>query len=121
MKHIKLFSFLVLSQLFLSGSLFADYKERMKERLPEIISFKDAGSLGEGMDGLLHARGQTTSEIKDLIKNENADRKQFFSETAKRLGGSSQEVAQKFSKALRSKDKPGHWHRDASGTWTQKP
>ena len=37
-----------------SFSLHADFSDRMKNRLADVIAAKDSGSLGEGVDGFLH-------------------------------------------------------------------
>ncbi len=44
--------------LMFAGTSFgkSDLKDRMKERLPEVIAAKKAGTVGEGSDGLLYVR-----------------------------------------------------------------
>ena len=56
----------------------------MKARLPQIISAKSAGTIGEGVDGLLHLRVESDEATTDLINAENADRKEFISAMAEK-------------------------------------
>ncbi len=107
--------------LFATGSLvYAEYKDRMKDRRSEIGAAKDAGHLGEGSDGLLHPRGEVTDEIQKLIDGENADRRLYFSDTAAKRSISENQVAEEFASAIKDRDKKGHWQKDASGSWKQK-
>jgi|TARA_E500000331_G_C17220532_1_gene697884 uncharacterized protein YdbL (DUF1318 family) len=109
----------------LGNSVFADsnssdYGTRMKERLPAVIKAKEKGLVGEGTDGLLHIRKDATADIKKMVTGENNDRKQLFQTMASKTGGTSKEVATKFSKALVKKSKKGHWFRKSSGKWVQR-
>ena len=51
---------------------------------------------------------------------ENGDRKMLFKAMSSKTGGSVDEVANKFSKALVKKSKKGHWFRKSSGEWIQR-
>ena len=98
----------------------ADFGSRMKERLPEIVAAKDKGLIGEGTDGFIHVRDGESEKIKKLAIGENSDRKLLFKSMAKKTGGSTKEVASKFSKAVVKKSKKGHWFRKSSGKWIQR-
>lgn len=98
----------------------ADFGSRMKERLPEIVAAKDKGLIGEGTDGLIYIRDGESEEIKKLVTGENSDRELLFKSMAKKTGGSTKEVAAKFSKAVVKKSKKGHWFRKSSGKWIQR-
>ena len=51
----RLFSYLFFLFLF-TPLVWADYTDRMKARLPDVLYAKDAGTVGEGVDGFLHLR-----------------------------------------------------------------
>ena len=57
--------------------------------------------------------------VRLTIRGENSDRKLLFTSMAKKTGGSTKEVASKFSKAVVKKSKKGHWFRKSSGKWIQ--
>lgn len=93
----------------------------MKERLPDVISAKDAGSIGENIDGLLLLRdSSSSSKIKELVESENKDRVLLFKHLADKTGADENDVARKFSKAIASKAKKGHWFKNSSGSWVSK-
>ena len=93
----------------------------MKERLPEVIKAKGEGTVGEGVDGLLHLRADDASaELKKMVASENKDRNALFASIAKKTEGKTADVAAKFAKAMIGKGKKGHWFRSSKGTWKQK-
>lgn len=119
------FSFLIFSALsiLLVPLAQADdsFAKRMKARLPDVIEAKDAGAIGEGVDGLLHVRADdASSAVKEMVVAENTDRKSLFAALAKKTGGSVAAVAAKFAKAMVGKGNKGHWFRSSKGTWKQK-
>jgi len=105
---------------FFAGGLQADFSDSMKARLGDSVAAKDAGYIGEGVDGYVHLRASGNAVAKKLVDAENADRKQLFFSLAGKTGGTVQAVAEKFSKAVAEKAKPGHWFRKSSGTWIKK-
>tara|TARA_B100001769_G_scaffold30820_1_gene20213 strand:+ start:188 stop:469 length:282 start_codon:yes stop_codon:yes gene_type:complete len=93
----------------------------MKERLPEVIKAKGEGTVGEGVDGLLHIRAEEPSaELEKMVASENKDREALFANLAKKTKGSTAEAAKIFAKAMIGKGKKGHWFRSSKGTWKQK-
>ena len=120
MKKINQICLAFLSILTFSPFLLADYKDRMKERLPKIIEAKGTGLIGEGVDGFLHLRGKKEKTVVQLVTVENEDRKEFFKVTSKKLGSTTQEVAQKFSQVMKSRDEKSFWQKDSKGSWVQK-
>ena len=119
------FSLLLLTTLsfLLAPFVQADtsYATSMKERLPNVIKAKGAGTVGEGVDGLLHIRGDDAStELEKMVAAENKDRKALFANLAKKTEGSTAEAAKVFAKAMIGKGKKGHWFRSSKGTWKQK-
>ena len=118
----KYYIFLILSLVFsVSGNMaFADFASRMKERLPSLVQAKDQGKVGEGTDGFVYVRESDSEKIKKMVAAENEDRKMLFKAMSSKTGGSVDEVANKFSKALVKKSKKGHWFRKSSGEWIQR-
>ena len=105
---------------FFAGGLQADFSDSMKARLGDLVAAKDTGSIGEGVDGYVHLRDSGNAAARKLVDAENADRKKLFTSLAGKTGGTVQAVAEKFSKALAGKAKPGHWFRKSSGSWVKK-
>ena len=106
-----------------AGTAFADeasIKAGMKARLAKVTALKNAGSIGEGVDGLLHARSGLDADGTKLVADENAGRQAFFALKAKQTGGSVDAVAKAMAKGFVARGKPGHWFRDAKGKWRQK-
>ena len=116
--------YFLFASLFLgTGAAFADeatIKAGMKARLPKVLAAKDAGNVGEGADGLLHARGALSEDGAKLVAAENADRKAFFALKAKQTGGAPTDVAKAMAKGFLARGKSGHWFRDAKSKWRQK-
>jgi uncharacterized protein YdbL (DUF1318 family) len=115
----RFFSFFLIA-LVLLPSATADYSDRMKARLSEVVAAKDAGSVGEGVDGFLHLRQSTNQSSAKLVESENADRIQLFKDLARKTGGDVAAVARKFSQGIATKAKSGHWFKKSSGEWVQK-
>ena len=97
------------------------FASTMKERLPEVIKAKGEGTVGEGVDGLLHIRAEEASAaLKKMVASENKDREALFANLAKKTKGSTAEAAKIFAKAMIGKGKKGHWFRSSKGAWKQK-
>ena len=81
MNFVRRSLFLLSLAVFLSASLFGgsdDFVSGMKTRLPKVLVAKDAGTIGEGTDGLLHSREGGAAETQALVAAENKDRKALF-------------------------------------------
>ncbi len=109
-----------ITAFFVTSYSWANYSERMKERLTEVVAAKDAGTVGEGVDGFLHLREASNRSAAKLVDSENEDRKQLFKDLAVKTGGDVAAVARKFSQGIATKAKSGHWFKKASGQWVQK-
>jgi len=116
--------------LFLFASIFAgaatafadkaSILASMKARLEKVTALKDAGTVGEGVAGLLLARSGLDAEGTKLIAAQNADRKAFFALMAKQTPGSTPVVVKKWVRSMWEKSSKGHWFRDSKGKWKQK-
>ena len=99
----------------------SSFASTMKERLPEVLKAKGEGTVGEGVDGLLHIRAEEASaELEKMVASENKDREALFASLAKKTKGSTAEASKIFAKAMIRKGKKGHWFRSSKGTWKQK-
>ena len=116
--------FFLFATLFVgAGTAFADeagIKAGMKARLAKVTALKNAGTVGEGVDGLLHGRPGLDTNGSKLVSAENADRQAYFALKAKQTGGSANAVAKAMAKGFLARGKPGHWFRDAEGKWKKK-
>ena len=116
---ILLFSLFFLLVPFVQAD--SSFASTMKERLPEVIKAKGEGTVGEGVDGLLHIRAEEASaELEKMVASENKDREALFANLAKKTKGSTAEAAKIFAKAMIGKGKKGHWFRSSKGAWKQK-
>src|SRR6056300_237153 len=116
----KSFFCLLLLLVNFSYSAWGDVSDRMKARLSDVVAAKDAGTVGEGVDGYLHLRSSSNSTAHKLVAAENADRKELFQKLSAKTGGDVSAVARQFSESIASKAKSGHWFKKSSGTWVQK-
>jgi uncharacterized protein YdbL (DUF1318 family) len=116
----KSFICLLLLLVNFSYSAWGDVSDRMKARLSDVVAAKDAGTVGEGVDGYLHLRASSNSTAQKLVDAENADRKELFKKLSAKTGGDVSAVARQFSQSIASKAKSGHWFKKSSGTWVQK-
>lgn len=120
--HVSLLFFSALSFLLVPfAQADSSFATSMKERLSDVIKAKGEGTVGEGVDGLLHIRDDNASaQLEKMVGQENKDRKALFANVAKKTGGKTSDVAQKFAKAMVGKGKKGHWFSSSKGTWKKK-
>ncbi|MDG0963908.1 MAG: DUF1318 domain-containing protein [Opitutales bacterium] len=115
---LSFFLFSVLLATFVSAD--SNLTTRMKARLPDVLSAKNSGVIGEGLNGLLSVRDKATDSDKKLVADENKDRQAIFQLLAKKTGGDPGDVAKKFAKGIAAKAKKGHWFKNSSGSWVSK-
>jgi hypothetical protein len=94
-------------------------KARMANRLPEIMTLKDKGIIGENKQGYLQFVG-TAREKAELVQAENDDRKQVYQAIAKQQGTTVELVGQRRAQQIVEIARPGHWLQDANGNWYKK-
>ena len=84
----------------------SDARERRKARRAQVEQLVQAGSVTEGSDGFLVAKGELDAAKAALVKAENADRKIGYEAIAKANGKSVEEVSKQaaaINKARQSK------------------
>lgn len=116
-----LLSVLVFVLFFAStaGAAADDLKARMAARLPEIITLKDKGIIGEDKQGYLQFVG-AAREKAELVQAENADRKQVYQAIAQQQGTTVELVGVRRAQQIVEIAQPGHWLQDANGGWYKK-
>lgn len=100
-----------------------ELREQLKSRYADILQQKSDGKIGEtylGYLAVVRPEYAADAVIKNLIGQENADRKELYAEMAKQLKVSPEEVAARNAAREFEKAKPGQWLRYAAG-WKQKP
>jgi len=104
-------------------------KESLKNRFPGLKLFFDGGNIGETNKGLVEIRDEAALNLKDkaalrnLVKEENADRLSLYAEVAKALNieASQIERIQKiFAENWIKSAAPGWWIQNADGQWVKK-
>ncbi|NWH04914.1 YdbL family protein [Desulfobacter latus] len=110
---------IALSFIFCSAALADSIKERMKQRLPQIVDLKNKGIVGETNTGYL-GFVTTRKEKQDVVAAENEDRKTIYTRIAKQQNVSTQLVQKRRAAALFADATKGHYYQNKAGTWIKK-
>ena len=102
-----------------TSALAESIKDRMKQRLPEIVALKDKGVIGENNKGYLQFMG-AAKEKEDIVNAENADRKKVYEAIANQQGVAIEIVEKRRALQIAEIAKPGNWLQDEAGKWYQK-
>jgi uncharacterized protein len=87
----------------------------------DLATAKSQGLVGEGKDGYLgYVVRPPSSEVKSLVLDVNAKRKNIFSKTAKKNKLSPRQVAGRFYERAVGQTKSGHYYQSSSGGWVKK-
>jgi hypothetical protein len=104
-------------------------KDSMKQRFPSLKPFYDGGNIGENNGGFLEVRDDSGLSLKDkatlrdLVRDENADRTKLYGEVAKALNIDASQVGrvQKiFAQSWIGSAAPGWWVQKETGEWVKK-
>jgi len=94
---------------------------RIAERISEIDALKTAGLVGEDNKGYLAARGDLDNRQRQLMRDDNADRKIIYEAIASRVENSNAEaVGRQRARRIRESAAPGVWLQRPDGAWYQK-
>ena len=120
-KMIRKILICTLAFLFVSTgiALAGGIKDRMKQRLPVIVSLKNKGIVGEGNNGYLGFVSAKKANA-DVIAAENKDRKAIYQHIAKQQSVSLELVQKRRAKALADRAKSGHFYQNEAGAWVKK-
>ena len=101
----------------------AELQERFKQRFPQIREAKKAGTIGETSDGYLDfvEKSKADKDVRKLVDEENADRKELYTLIAKESGAPVDTVAQRAAKRNFERAHSGDYLKGEDGKWTKKP
>ncbi|NBX76287.1 MAG: DUF1318 domain-containing protein [Proteobacteria bacterium] len=91
----------------------------MRARLPKIVELKDKGFIGEQPDGFLGVV-EDKEGAASVVAEENADRKEVYSERAKTQGQPLEVFGAVIGGAKTRDEQAGRFIRNSSGKWTKK-
>ena len=87
----------------------------------DIRDAKAQGLVGEANTGYLAAvQTPASAEVRALISEVNAKRKEQFEITAEKTGATVPQVANRFYELAVEKTAPGHYYQDPGGRWLKK-
>ena len=104
-------------------------KQSLSERFPKLRPFFDKGNIGETNDGFIKIRDESGLNLKEkallrnLVKDENNDRRNFYTEyaKAKELDPSQVNRVRKiFAERWINEAKAGWWIQKEDGEWIKK-
>ncbi|MBN2564046.1 MAG: YdbL family protein [Phycisphaerae bacterium] len=103
-----------------SGQGSEELKARFRDRLPALNELKDKAIIGENSRGYVEfvakkRRGE------DIVKAENADRKELYAAIAASTGTTSDLVGQRRAIQIASEARSGHMLQNDKGEWYRKP
>jgi uncharacterized protein YdbL (DUF1318 family) len=129
----KTFSFIPLAiaqeETTVSSPKIRALKQSLKERFPQLRSFFDNGNIGETNDGFVQIRDESSlglrekASLRDLIKDENSDRKMLYAEVARALNIDSSQIpriGKIFAENWIRDAQPGWWIQKEDGEWIKK-
>jgi hypothetical protein len=105
-------------------------KDSLKQRFPGLKPFYNGGNLGETNNGLVEVRNESGLSLKDkaalrnLAKDENADRLKLYAEVAKALNidsGQIPRIQKIFAASWINNAAAGWWVQKDTGEWIKKP
>ncbi len=111
---------LIISAMIIPGSTSAaSLKERMKDRLPQIVKLKAEGVIGENNRGFLEMRQKNATAL-ELITAENRDRQTVYNAIAKQQQVNPEIVGQRRAAQIASRAASNTWLQNSQGEWYKK-
>ncbi len=104
-------------------------KDSLRERFLKLRPFFERGSVGEANMGFVEIRDETglslkeKADLRNLVKEENADRKNLYAEVARALNIDPSQISriQKiFAESWIASSEPGWWVQKEDGEWVKK-
>jgi uncharacterized protein YdbL (DUF1318 family) len=104
-------------------------KESLKDRFPRLEPYFERGGLGESNAGFVEIRDESglslkeKGELRNLVKDENADRGNLYAEVARALNIEASQIPriQKiFASSWIKNSRPGWWIQQEDGEWIKK-
>jgi uncharacterized protein YdbL (DUF1318 family) len=103
----------------LSTAWAQDIKARMRARLPELVTLKAQGVVGENNKGYLTILKSPTPK-EALVRAENDDRRKIYTAIAKKQGTTAALVGKRRALQIAEKADPGTMIQGADGKWEPK-
>ena len=99
-----------------------ELKERLAKRFPKIAALKNAGTVGETHAGYLALVDEKSKDdnAKELVEQENDDRKAAYKLIADKERTTLEKVAERAGRRAFEKAKAGEYLKGADGKWKQK-
>jgi uncharacterized protein YdbL (DUF1318 family) len=111
------------SQLNSAEAMPAALRERLEQRLPDVIAAKKAGKIGETFDGyvdIVNPADAADAKLAPLIKAENADRLTYYQAVARSAQSSLAYVGELSGMKRFEAATTGEYLRYRDGQWKQK-
>jgi uncharacterized protein YdbL (DUF1318 family) len=103
-----------------TDALLKELRDRFKQRYAQIAALKKQGVIGETYEGYVDFVKDKPSDAKELVDQENADRKELYKLLAEKEGTTPEKVAERNAKRNFEKASAGEFLKDADGKWTKK-
>jgi uncharacterized protein YdbL (DUF1318 family) len=121
----KILPFFVLFALYCIPSLPANnaetIKQNMLKRRPRIQELKREGLIGENHEGYLAVVDKSLPAAdKNILDDENKDRKEVYEAIAKQQGSNARTVGQLRAKRIFEQARSGEYLKSEGGSWKQK-
>jgi hypothetical protein len=110
---------LSLTLFFPSAASAGQLQDRMKARLPEIVTLKSNGVIGETHQGYLEFVGEKRDGA-DIVAAENADRTTLYTAIAKKTGTTVEQVGARAALKWKENLAAGEYFKNPDGNWIQK-
>ena len=95
-------------------------KQRMEQRLTDVLTLKRTGRVGETNQGLLQALQAVSPAEKTLIEEENQDRAMVYAAIARKAGGSAGDAGARRAKQIAAAAESGTRIQSDAGRWMTK-
>jgi uncharacterized protein len=105
--------------VYLGSAWAQDIKARMRARLPELVTLKARGVIGENNQGYLTIL-KSPMEKEALVRAENEDRRKIYTAIANKQATTAQLVGKRRALQIAEKADPGTMIQGADGKWGPK-
>jgi uncharacterized protein len=110
---------LALTLLVSTATSAGQLQDRMKVRLPEIVTLKSNGVIGENHQGYLEFVGASRDGA-DIVDAENVDRTTLYTAVARKTGATVEQVGSRAALKWKENLAPGEYFKNSDGNWIQK-
>jgi uncharacterized protein YdbL (DUF1318 family) len=97
-----------------------ELQARFEKRYPQLLEYKRDGKVGETMEGMVEAVDRkylSDEKLADLIKDENADRKELYHIIANEEKTDPAKVAERMAQRNYERAHSGEYLKDRDGKW----